>query len=246
MLSLTHAVTVTASATRVAAQRLLLRGMSAASAAPAPAPPAVSIPAAPEAPSASPTPSPKRVRVYTRTGDGGTSSLYNGTRAPKDDARFVALGDVDELNAAVGVARDAAASSGLHSLVHQLGEVQSRLLDAGSSIATPPDSSSAAQLARAAFPRGQAALLEGWIDEMDDTLPPLRNFILPSGGPAATALHVARTVARRAERAVVTTPGTEEELRVWLNRLSDYLFVAARWAASQTGGQEVVYKKARE
>ena len=125
--------------------------------------------------------SPRRYRVYTRTGDGGTSSLYNGVRRSKDDMTFSALGDVDELNAALGMAREFLLQGGgaCARLAEQLTEIQSRLLDAGSAIATPISGSSPAQLARVAFDPAQAAQLEAWIDEMDDQLPPLKNFILP-------------------------------------------------------------------
>ena len=120
----------------------------------------------------------RRVRVYTRTGDKGSSSLYNGERRPKDDACFAALGDVDELNACLGLARVYCAALGAP-LDAQLTEIQSRLLDVGSAIATPPATSTAVQLDRAAFPAHCTADLERWIDAMDDELPPLRNFILP-------------------------------------------------------------------
>ena len=121
---------------------------------------------------------PVRHKVYTKTGDAGSSSLYNGERRSKDDAFFSALGDVDELNASVGLAREHCDASGV-GIEAQLVEIQSRLLDAGSAIATPAMSSSPEQLARAAFPVGVVDALESWIDEFDAELPPLKNFILP-------------------------------------------------------------------
>lgn len=128
-------------------------------------------------------PAVRRVRVYTRTGDKGTSSLYTGERRAKDDAVFEALGDVDELNAHMGMARELASDSlhgsGVESLVSRLAQIQSRLLDAGSAIATPSDSGTPEQLARVVFPSEITRNLEQWIDEMDSELPPLRNFILP-------------------------------------------------------------------
>jgi ATP:cob(I)alamin adenosyltransferase len=132
-------------------------------------------------------PSIRKVRIYTRTGDKGSSSLYNGQRRSKDDNIFEALGDVDELNANIGMAREyvleTLSTSGnlasLQSLSEQLAEIQSRLLDLGSAIATPLDSSSPEQLSRVAFPSEMSVTLERWIDEADDKLPPLRNFILP-------------------------------------------------------------------
>ena len=188
-----------------------------------------------------------RYKVYTKTGDAGTTSLYNGARLPKDDAFFGALGDVDELNACIGLAREHCAALGV-GLEEQLAEVQSRLLDAGSAIATPASTSRAEQLARAAFRSDITGRLEGWIDAMEEALPPLKNFILPSGGLASAHLHVARTVCRRAERqATALSRGGELplEVPVFLNRLSDYLFVAARFACLKCGGREEVYKKAQ-
>jgi len=193
------------------------------------------------------------MKVYTRTGDGGRSSLYTGERRSKAAAVFSALGDVDELNCAVGVAREFAATDlpareGCP-LGGQLAEVQSRLLDVGSAVATPPGSASDAKARRVHFDAGHAGRLEGWIDTMEEELPPLKNFILPSGGRPAAFLHAARAVCRRAEREVVGLAGEGEEevveltVRVYLNRLSDYLFTAARYAALREGKPEVVYKK---
>ena len=124
---------------------------------------------------------PVRHKVYTKTGDEGSSSLYNGKRRPKDDTLFSALGDVDELNASIGLAREYCAVGDV-GLENQLVEIQSRLLDVGSAIATPASSSSTSQLARVVFPLGMAAKLETWIDEFDKELPPLTNFILPVSG----------------------------------------------------------------
>lgn len=129
----------------------------------------------------------RKYRVYTRTGDKGTSSLYNGQRRPKDDIFFDALGDVDELNAAIGLAREFIVEHRV-GIEEQLVEIQSRLLDVGSAIATPLSSSSPEQLARVAFAPTHAEDLERWIDAMDDELPALKNFILPvrrrAGAPA--------------------------------------------------------------
>lgn len=196
-------------------------------------------------------PAVRRVRVYTRTGDKGTSSLYTGERRAKDDAVFEALGDVDELNAHVGMARELATDSlrgsGVESLISRLAQIQSRLLDAGSAIATPPDSCTPEQLARVAFPGEITRSLEQWIDEMDSELPPLRNFILPGGGKASAALHICRTVCRRAERRVVALGrhgAAPDAVVIFLNRLSDFCFVAARYAALKAGAEEAVWKKA--
>lgn len=129
----------------------------------------------------------RRIRVYTKTGDKGTSSLYNGERRDKDDAIFAALGDVDELNAAIGLANEFVTSEGV-GISEQLTEVQSRLLDVGSAVATPVDASSPAHLSRVGFSGDHALQLERWIDAMDDELPPLKNFILPVRTTSLTAM----------------------------------------------------------
>ena len=187
-------------------------------------------------------------RIYTRTGDEGSTSLFNGQRRRKDDLVFTALGDSDELNAALGLASahcEAGGSTRGLALIPQIGVVQSRLLDLGSAVATPRTQSSTKRLERTSFDDagGSAAQLEEWIDAMDAELPPLRNFILPGGGLAAASLHVARAVCRRAERSVVPLVldgECEDAVAIYLNRLSDYLFVASRYAADG----ETVYQKA--
>lgn len=186
------------------------------------------------------------MKVYTKTGDKGTSSLYSGERREKDDAVFAALGDVDELNSVVGVAREYAASLD-PKLATQLEIIQSRLLDVGSAVATPIPSSNDKKLQRVAFDASATDHLEKWIDDYTADLPALTQFILPSGGPASSFLHMARSVCRRAERSVVPLArdgSTETSVAVYLNRLSDYLFTAARHAAQKAGEPEVVYKKA--
>ena len=191
--------------------------------------------------------------MYTKTGDKGTSSLYNGERRSKTDAIFQALGDVDELNSAVGLARAyvqevEASAACLISVSEHLEETQSRLLDVGSAIATPVDSSSARKLAVVQFDATAPERLEGWIDAMDEELPALTAFILPSGGKASAHLHVARTLCRRAERSVVSLSEgnhVDQTVCVYLNRLSDYLFTAARYCAQAAQVPETTYKKAR-
>jgi cob(I)alamin adenosyltransferase len=155
----------------------------------------------------------------------------------------VALGDVDELNAAIGVVRAYLEADSQVTLGEQLVEIQSRLLDVGSAIATPLTTSSARKASHSDFGEGNAGKLEGWIDAMDAALPQLTSFILPSGGNASAHLHVARAVCRRAERAVALLPREDvgENVNIYLNRLSDYLFMAARFAALP--GSEQPYKK---
>ena len=195
-------------------------------------------------------------KIYTRTGDAGSSSLFNGERRSKDHEVFEALGDSDELNAAIGLARahcemQSASGKSLHDIMTQLDTVQSRLLDVGSAVATPRSSSNEKQLARVRFCDDGASVssLEQWMDELDQELPPLRNFILPSGGLSASSLHLARAICRRTERSLtrlVLAEECEQAVGVYVNRLSDYLFVAARAAAARGGAQETAYKKARQ
>ncbi|MGE5674780.1 MAG: cob(I)yrinic acid a,c-diamide adenosyltransferase [Mycobacterium leprae] len=174
------------------------------------------------------------MRIYTRTGDRGETSLRWGERIPKDNLRVEAYGTVDETNAAVGLALSllpVAASP----LADKLRQIQRELFDVGADLAARPDRATSGQ------PKVQVALvtqLEQAIDELTATLPPLKHFILPGGTPAASALHVARTVCRRAERRVVSLMAVEPVdpiLLQYLNRLSDYLFVAAR-AVNQVEG----------
>ena len=189
-----------------------------------------------------------RFKIYTRTGDKGTSQLYNGQRRPKIDMTFMALGDTDELNSHIGVAlQHESEASGV--LRPQLEHIQSRLLDIGSAIATPLSQSSEAKSNRVSFPENEAALLEEQIDTLEFELPELKNFILPSGGPLSAQLHLARTVCRRAERSIVTigmNNDVEASVQIYMNRLSDYLFTAARYASLKDGMEEVIYKKQRD
>lgn len=205
--------------------------------------------------------------VYTRTGDAGTSSLFSGERRRKDDALFDALGAADELNAHMGVAAVELSLSvtnrgeNLQRLIPMIEQIQSRLLDVGSAVATPVGSASPTKLKRAALPTGMVEQLELWIDELDAQLPPLTNFILPGGVKSSAALHVARTVCRRLERTLWTvqfleakeaegdatakTGPLDDQLLKYVNRLSDWLFVAARFACMCENGHETVYKKAQ-
>ncbi|XP_043190568.1 corrinoid adenosyltransferase-like [Amphibalanus amphitrite] len=185
------------------------------------------------------------LRIYTKTGDGGTSSTFTGQRLPKDDALFEALGSVDELSATVGLARVLARDAG-HTYCWQLERVQCALQEVGSLVATPRGSARPAHTRRTGqrVPAAWVTELEAWIDEHTARLPPLTNFILPGGGVAGATLHLARTVCRRAER--VVTPLTRADrvdasVAVYLNRLSDFLFTVARVAAAADGVDEEVY-----
>eukprot|EP01026_Neomeris_dumetosa_P054484 TRINITY_DN4902_c0_g1_i1.p1 TRINITY_DN4902_c0_g1~~TRINITY_DN4902_c0_g1_i1.p1 ORF type:complete len:223 (-),score=27.22 TRINITY_DN4902_c0_g1_i1:272-940(-) len=190
-----------------------------------------------------------KFKIYTKTGDKGTSSLYNGERRPKTDEFFEALGNVDELNSSVGLAREYCQNVNI--LKQQLEIIQCRLLDVGSAVATPVSQSSENKISRTAFDKQgeQVSMLESWIDAMDDELPPLKNFILPSGGLGSSQLHMARTICRRAERSVISLVEKElvdNQVAIYLNRLSDYLFTAARYTAMKAGCEEIVYKKASQ
>ena len=167
------------------------------------------------------------MKLYTRTGDAGETSLFGGTRAPKSDPRVDAYGEVDELNAWLGLAR---ASSIDPDLAGELEHLQRDLFALGAQLADPADKI-AARVTKAALTDEDVARLEQLIDRMEVELPPLRRFILAGGAPAGAALHVARTVCRRAERRIVALdPPIDPVLLRYVNRLSDLLFVLARVA----------------
>ncbi len=171
-------------------------------------------------------------RIYTRTGDTGTTGLVDGSRVAKDDARLDAIGDVDEANSAIGVAIVAA---GAGTLGDALTRIQNDLFDLGADLATPGDDFTPADTALRVTP-GQVARLEREIDAINTALSPLTSFILPGGSPAAASLHLARAIVRRAERSAVTAARQVpiNPLAIsYLNRLSDLLFVAARLANDQ-------------
>jgi cob(I)alamin adenosyltransferase len=170
-------------------------------------------------------------KIYTRTGDGGSAGLVGGSRVSKSSLRMAAIGEVDEANAAIGVA---IAALGGGDTAYQLLKVQNDLFDLGADIATPGQVDGALRIVAS-----QVARLEVEIDEMNASLEPLTSFILPSGSAGVSALHLARAVTRRAERAAVSLNEAEPlnaQLLAYLNRLSDHLFVAARFVAAPEGG----------
>ena len=173
------------------------------------------------------------MKIYTKTGDTGETSLFDNTRASKADARVDAYGEVDELNACLGAARAAGVES---DIAQALEAIQKDLFALGARLADP-SSRIADRVTKAAVSAADVERLEQTLDRLDATLPPLRRFILPGGSPAGSLLHLARTVCRRAERRVVGLgPGSVEPLViVYLNRLSDLLFVMAR-AVNQRAG----------
>jgi len=173
------------------------------------------------------------MKIYTRTGDTGETSLFGGARVRKDDARIEAYGTIDELNSFLGVARASWPSSSLDGQLHL---IQSDLFDIGAHLASPGTS-------RFAGPDpARVTSLEQSIDAMESGLAPLKTFILPGGSLAAANLHVARTICRRGERLVVSLRDDDEATKAsltYLNRLSDFLFVAARFANHQHGVADV-------
>ncbi len=177
-------------------------------------------------------------RIYTRTGDAGLTRLATGAPRPKHDRRVEAYGGVDETNACIGVVR--LHTAGDATLDPMLARVQNDLFDLGADLATPGEQENALRI----LP-GQVDRLEREIDQLNAELSALTSFILPGGRPAAAALHVARTVCRRAERGVTLLMATEDEsvgadALKYLNRLSDLLFVAARWA-NDRGAADVLW-----
>ena len=175
-------------------------------------------------------------KIYTRTGDAGSAGLVDGSRVSKSSLRMAAIGEVDEANAAIGVAI-AALDEG--AITHQLLEIQNDLFDLGADVATPGEVDGALRIVGS-----QVERLERAIDAMNAELAPLESFILPGGSASVAALHLARAIVRRAERAAVALNEAEPlnpSLLGYLNRLSDHLFVAARFVAAREGG-DVLWK----
>jgi cob(I)alamin adenosyltransferase len=177
------------------------------------------------------------VKIYTRTGDKGETSLFGGSRVAKDDPRIEAYGTIDELNSFVGLARSAWPQSPIDG---QLNRVQSDLFEIGALLAAPGSDRFRGVEAK------RITDLEQAIDSMESELQPLTTFILPGGSTAAAQLHVTRTVCRRAERRVVALDDSSREIQTtlaYLNRLSDFLFVAARLANRHHGVTDTPWSK---
>ena len=177
------------------------------------------------------------MKIYTRKGDDGTTGLFGGPRVRKDALRVEAYGDVDELNSALGIAREELPADDLRALVDAL---QSELFTVGAELATPDTSKNVPRVSPTQVDR-----MEREIDRLETELPEMRNFILPGGSRAGAALHLCRTICRRAERKVVQLAAQEKvsaEALAYLNRLSDLLFVMARAANLRAGGQEIPWK----
>lgn len=179
------------------------------------------------------------MKIYTRSGDDGTTGVFGGERVSKTDDRIRLLGEIDELNAALGLAR---LNPGDEPLNRHLERLQSCLFDLGAEVATPRDS----QYFCESIQQGEIDELERDMDRMTDQLPALRNFILPGGTPLAAHLHHARTVCRRCERSAIAASDSLQlrpNLPQFLNRLSDWLFTAARYANHLSGIEDVPWKK---
>lgn len=177
------------------------------------------------------------MKIYTRTGDSGETALLGGKRVSKADPRVAAYGDVDELNAWLGLARAGALAGELTAMIE---EIQRDLFAIGSRLADP-GSKVANRVEKTAVTGESVKRLEDWIDQLESEVPVLRRFILAGGSPAGASLHVARTICRRAERSVVGLgpEQVESEVLVYLNRLSDLLFVMARVANRRDGAPEL-------
>jgi cob(I)alamin adenosyltransferase len=175
-------------------------------------------------------------KIYTRTGDSGTAGLVDGSRISKASLRFAAIGDIDESNAAIGVAITALQPG---EVATSLQRIQNDLFDLGADVATPGEIPGALRIIAS-----QVERLEAEIDAMNGKLEPLTSFILPGGSPAVAALHLSRTIVRRAERSAVALNEAEplnRQALAYLNRLSDHLFVAAR-AVAASGAGDVLWQ----
>lgn len=172
------------------------------------------------------------VKIYTRTGDTGETSLFNGERVSKSNACISALGAIDECNCTIGTCLAALPDTDRFAEVRkELIAIQHALFDLGAAVATPRTRATASKLEKTRFDKEAAGLLENWIDQHEQELEPLKTFVLPGGHPAGAFLHLARAICRRAERHAVPLfecGDISEDVMIYLNRLSDYLFVASR------------------
>lgn len=182
------------------------------------------------------------MKIYTRRGDGGRTALFGGGRVAKSDIRVEAYGAVDELGAALGVAQVHVADDGTRD---RLSLIQQDLFVIGAHLATPPPPAGRPGPGLPELPTNRIGRMEAWIDAAAAASRPLRNFVLPGGSAGASHLHLARAVCRRAERRVVALAGgsdVDPEIVRYLNRLSDYLFAAARLENERTGRGDVEWR----
>ncbi len=179
-------------------------------------------------------------KIYTRTGDDGTTGLGTGERVAKHDLRIAAVGTVDETNSCIGLARLHTGTDGIANLDAMLARIQNDLFDLGADLTTP-DRGAKLEFEPLRIVAGQVARLETEIDQLNSDLAPLKSFVLPGGMPAAANLHLARAISRRAERIMVELGETDgetvsEAALHYINRLSDFLFVASRYVNAQGSG----------
>ncbi|MCB1119608.1 MAG: cob(I)yrinic acid a,c-diamide adenosyltransferase [Chlamydiia bacterium] len=187
------------------------------------------------------------MKIYTRTGDKGHTTLFTGKKIPKNDLLMDAIGAVDETNSAIGSALSffPAETNTLLPLRYQLETIQHALFDVGAALATPRTEASAAKIDKTRFDPEATKQLEEWIDTMESTLPPLKTFILPGGHPAGALLHLARSLCRRAERDALPLNqrgDLSDHVLMFLNRLSDYLFVSSRFLNHQLNSPETTWQ----
>ena len=180
-------------------------------------------------------------KIYTKTGDKGTTSLIGGTKVPKSHLRIESYGTVDELNSYIGLCRDHIGDESVRELLR---EIQDRLFTIGSSLACDPEKEPGLKIPD--LIEQDVVVLEKDIDRMNEIIPPMRNFILPGGHPANSHLHVARCICRRAERSCVRLRMEDTEVEdiiiKYLNRLSDHLFVLSRYISHQLHVEEIPWK----
>lgn len=181
------------------------------------------------------------LKIYTKTGDGGNTSLIGGTKVPKNDVRIETYGTVDELNSWIGMVADQLGDAEFKT---DLKEIQDRLFTIGSLLAT--DAEQEVKMKLPDLHATDIEMLERRIDSMTEQLPPMKSFILPGGNVAVSSIHIARCVCRRAERLAVGLRQhdlfVDDRVIRYLNRLSDYLFTLARYAAQKSGVEEVAWK----
>lgn len=187
-----------------------------------------------------------KTKIYTKTGDKGDTSLYTGQRVPKNDPSIEAIGTVDECNCSIGVAVSLMGNQPLLApLKDQLETIQHALFDLGAALATPRTRATSTKIDRTRFDHDATLQLEKWMDEMDAELPELHAFILPGGHPCGAVLHLARSMCRRAERLVVPLnkrADVSDHVLVYLNRLSDYLFILSRYVNLITNTPEIKWQ----
>lgn len=184
-------------------------------------------------------------RIYTRTGDAGETALGTGERVSKAHLRIQAYGTVDETNATLGVVRLHTSTPEMHKLDQMLARIQNELFDLGADLCVPDTGKDLGYEPLRILPK-QYERIEAEIDELNGELSPLRSFVLPGGHPAAAHLHISRTICRRAERLIVDLASHEGEhvsegAVAYVNRLSDFFFVASRWANAKSGAGDVLW-----